>query len=100
MEPKNLAFKEPKELQSNTSVFTMFLYVFYGLTLHLTWPAFIGFIISLLIVANLVLIGKLFYEIEQKKKEINVKRNRFFALFRMIINLVLLFLALNYSGVF
>lgn len=99
MEPKNLAFKDPKELQSNTSVFTMFLYVLYGLTLYLTWPTFIGYIIALLIVANLVLIGKLFFEIEQKKQEINVPRNRFFAFFRTIINLVLLFLLLYYSGI-
>ncbi|WP_114749640.1 hypothetical protein [Pleomorphovibrio marinus] len=99
MEPKKPTFKEPKELQSNTSVFTMFLFVLYGLTLHFAWPQFIGYIIALFIVANLVLIGTLFYKIEQKKREINVSRNRFLALFRAIINLVLLYLVLYYSGI-
>ncbi len=99
MEPGNLALKSPKELQNNTSVITMLLYVLYGLMVHLAWPFFVGYILAFLLIVNLALIGKLFYEIESEKWDINIPRNRFFALFRAVINLVLMFLVFYYIEV-
>ncbi len=97
-QPENLSVFNPKELQSNTSVITISIYVLYGLIAYLSLPYFVGYIALFFLLVNFLLIGKLFYEIEKKKSELNVIRNRFFALLRTIVNLLLLFLILYHMG--
>ena len=97
-QPENLSVFNPKELHSNTSVITVSIYVLYGLIAYLSLPFFVGYIALLFLLINFLLIGKLFYEIEKKKSEINVARNQFFAFLRTIVNLLLLFLILYHMG--
>lgn len=99
MAPKNSAFSNPKKFQNITSVLTVVAYVLYASTVYLAFPYFIWFITLFVLVVNIILIGKLFYAIEQQKNEIDLRKSRFSSVFRMLINLVILAVALNRMGI-
>lgn len=94
MEVNPLSFFHPRELHSNTSVLTMTAYVLNGLMVYLNWPRWVGYLSLLILTVNFILIGILFYQVLNDEEERNTHTNWLFAILRMVLNLVLLFLVL------
>jgi hypothetical protein len=99
MAPKNASFSNPKKLQTFTSVLTVFAYVLYASTVYLAFPYLFWYITLFVLGVNIMLIGLLFYLIEQRKNELDLRKSRFSAVFRLLINLIILAVALYRMGI-
>ncbi len=72
----------------------MTAYVLNGLMVYLNWPRWVGYLSLLILTVNFILIGILFYQVLNDEEERNTHTNWLFAILRMVLNLVLLFLVL------
>ncbi len=95
MKAKNTSFFHPNELQSNTSVLTMSAYVFSGLIRIFEWPFVLWYGVLALLAVNILLIGKLIYDLGSESKAYP-KRAKVWAGVRLLINLALVVVAVYY----
>ncbi|MCC5936524.1 MAG: hypothetical protein JJU34_04530 [Lunatimonas sp.] len=92
MNTSRTSFFHPYELQSNTSVLTLSAYVFSGLIRIFEWPSALWYGVLVLLALNIVLIGKLMYDLGSKY-EVSQTRAKVWAEVRLLINLALVFVA-------
>jgi hypothetical protein len=95
MKAQNTSFFHPNELQSNTSVLTMLAYVISGLIRIFEWPSALWYGVLVILALNILLIGKLMYDLGSKSKAYPTK-TKVWAGVRLLINLALVFVVVFY----